>query len=222
MGGRGGASHRSSNGVIMGRLPNWPDFLQFATQRDAIQWHEQNNFNWERWNNELTDAERLGIESYTGSYYSKMNTNLREGWQSTDDIQQLIDGATSGLAKWQAAHDVVTFRGSSLHWTANLLGGTEAQMSDATFLKSKIGKMVTDKGFMSTGTHKDSSWSAEVDFTIFVRKGTSGMYVDPISTYQGEYEFLINRDTTFKVHMIRTDSSGNIVELVLEAMESKR
>ena len=82
--------------------------------------------------------------------------------------------------------------------------------------------MVTDKGFMSSGTHKDSSWTADVDYTIFVRKGTKGMYVDPISMNSGEYEFLFNRDTTFKVHMIRTDSSGKIIELVLEAKKSKR
>lgn len=206
----------------MGRMPNWPDFLRFTNQSDAIQWHEQNSFNWERWNNLLTDAERLGIQRYTGSWYSTMNTDLREGKPSSDAIQRLIDGATSGLSKWQATHDVITFRGSNLHWTANLLGGTEAQMSDAAFLRSKIGKMVTDKGFMSSGTHKDSSWSADVDYTIFVRKGTKGMYVDPISLNSGEYEFLFNRDTTFKVHMIRTDSSGKIVELVLEAKKSKR
>lgn len=221
MGGRGAASHRTRNGV-MGRMPNWPDFLRFASQSDAIQWHEQNSFNWERWNNLLSDAERLGIQRYTGSWYSTMNTDLREGKVSSEAIQCLIDGATSGLAKWQATHDVITFRGSNLHWTANLLGGTEAQMSDAAFLRSKIGKMVTDKGFMSSGTHKDSSWTADVDYTIFVRKGTKGMYVDPISMNSGEYEFLFNRDTTFKVHMIRTDSSGRIVELVLEAKKSKR
>lgn len=221
MGGRGAASHRNRNGV-MGRMPNWPDFLRFASQSDAIQWHEQNSFNWERWNNLLSDAERLGIQRYTGSWYSTMNTDLREGKVSSEAIQRLIDGATSGLAKWQATHDVITFRGSNLHWTANLLGGTEAQMSDAAFLRSKIGKMVTDKGFMSSGTHKDSSWTADVDYTIFVRKGTKGMYVDPISMNSGEYEFLFNRDTTFKVHMIRTDSSGKIVELVLEAKKSKR
>ena len=89
MGGRGAASHRSRNGV-MGRMPNWPDFLRFASQSDAIQWHEQNSFNWERWNNLLSDAERLGIQRYTGSWYSTMNTDLREGKVSSEAIQSMI------------------------------------------------------------------------------------------------------------------------------------
>lgn len=220
MGGRGGHSHSTVQGV-MGRLPNWPGFLRFTTQDEAINWHEKNTFDWDRWNQMLTDAERLGIERYTGSWYSEMNTDLREGLVSSESIRKLIDGATSGLAKWQTPHDMVTFRGANLHWTANLLGGTEAQMSDAAFLRSRIGKIVTDKGFMSSGTHKDSSWYADVNYTIFARKGTKGMYVDPISRNKGEYEFLFNRDTEFKVHMIRTDSSGRIVELVLEAIKSK-
>ena len=220
MGGRGGASHRSTNG-IMGRMPDQSGFLRFTTQDEAIRWHEQNTFNWNQWSNLLTDAERLGIQMYTGSSYATINTDLREGKISSTRIQNLINGATSGLSKWQTGQDMITFRGANLHWTANLLGGTETQMSDAAFLRSKIGKVVTDKGFMSSGTHKDSSWSAEVDYTIFVRKGTKGMYVDPISMNAGEYEFLFNRDTSFKVHMIRTDSTGKIVELVLEAIKSK-
>ena len=90
-------------------------------------------------------------------------------------------------------------------------------MSAAAFLQSRIGMVVTDKGFMSTGTHQDSAWRADVKYTIFAQKGVQGMYVDPISRTKGEYEFLFNRDTEFKVHMIRTNSSGQIIELVLEA-----
>lgn len=221
MGGRGGSSHRNASGV-MGRMPNWPDFLRFASQNDASLWHEQNSFDWDQWDHLLSDAERDGIRSYTGIWYSAMNTMLREGKPSAANVQKFIDGATSGLAKWQTAHDMVTFRGANLHWTANLLGGTETQMSDAAFLQSRIGMIVTDKGFMSTGTHQDSAWRADVKYTIFARKGVQGMYVDPISRNKGEYEFLFNRDTEFKVHMIRTNSSGQIIELVLEAKKTKR
>lgn len=221
MGGRGGSSHRNSSG-IMGRMPNRPGFLRFGSQSAAAIWHEANSFSWDQWTRMLSDAERQGIQWYTGSWYSAMNTDLREGTPSSADVQRLIDGATSGLAKWKAAQDMVTFRGANLHWTANLLGGTEAQMSDAAFLRGRIGKTVTDKGFMSTGTHEDSAWYADVKYTIFTRKGVQGMYVDPISMNKGEYEFLFNRDTEFKVHMIRTNSSGQIIELVLEAKKSKK
>ena len=135
-------------------------------------------------------------------------------------VANYIAGATAGLDKFEAADDVVTFRGANLHWTANLLGGSEAQMSNAAFLKSKIGKTDVDKGFMSSGTHRSSAFGNQVQYTIFVHKGVSGMYVDPISHFMGEHEFLFNRDTYFKVHQIKTDSNGRIVELVLEAKRS--
>ena len=219
MGNRGSSSHAAAR--VFGRMPNYPSFRMFPSQMAAENYHKANNFDMAKWQNALTNEERSGIYAYTGMWYSDMNTNLREGYASSGQIKYYIDGATTGLGKWSAAEDVVTFRGSNLHWTANLLGGTEDQMSNAAFLRGKIGKTVVDKGFMSTGTHKDSAWSADVDYTVFVRKGTKGMYVDPISANSGEYEFLFNRDTSFKVHMIKTDSSGRISELVLEAYKSK-
>ena len=97
----------------------------------------------------------------------------------------------------------------------------EIQMSDPAFLRSRIGRTVVDKGFMSSGTHTDSGWRNDVQYTIYVRKGISGMYVDPISLNSGEYEFLFNRDTSFRVHQIKTNDRGRIVELVLEAVRSK-
>ena len=220
MGGRGGASHRGIN-AIFGRMPSFASFHSFPTQADANQWHTQNNFNSVKWQNDLTQSEQRGIREYTGSSYIEMNTNLRHGTLPSAEIQEYIDGATEGLSKWSSAEDMMTYRGANLHWTANLLGGTENQMSNAAFLQSRIGKMVTDKGFMSTGTHINSAWTNDVTYTIFARKGISGMYVDPISVNQGEYEFLFNRDTEFKVHMIKTDQKGRISELVLEAIGSK-
>ena len=81
---------------------------------------------------------------------------------------------------------------------------------------------MVDKGFMSSGTHQNSAWSADVNYKIYVNKGVSGMYVDAISANSGEYEFLFNRETRFKVHGIKTNASGRITELVLEAVPTKK
>ena len=204
-----------------GHDPMLPGYREFATQREAINYHTAHNFSMDRWRNILSGDERQGIASYTGIWYSEMNTNLREGHASSRDVQDLINGATAGLGKFQAAEDVITFRGANLHWTANLLGGTEAQMSDSAFLRSRIGRVVRDKGFMSSGTHPDSSWAADVTYKIYVNKGIKGMYVDPVSANRGEYEFLFNRDTSFRVHSITTDSRGRITKMTLEAIRSR-
>ena len=91
-----------------------------------------------------------------------------------------------------------------------------------TYISRANGQSVMAACAYYDGEQKYSEYDHQWKYTIFVRKGTKGMYVDPISLNSGEYEFLFNRDTTFKVHMIRTDSSGKIVELVLEAKKSKR
>ena len=220
MGSRG-SSGNHFGARSFGRDPMFSRFQAFATQQDAIRYHLANNFDWDKWNALLSD-EQHGIVSYTSYWYSRINTALREGQTPAGNIQQMIDGATSGLNKWAAAGDVITYRGANLHWTANLLGGTEADLSNPAFLRSRIGRTVVDKGFMSSGTHQNSAWSSDVNYKIYVNKGVSGMYVDAISANSGEYEFLFNRDTRFKVHGIKTNASGRITELVLEAVPTKK
>ena len=220
MGGRGSSgNHFGARGF--GRDPLFGRFRNFATQREAAQYHTEQNFGWDKWNS-LPSSEQEGIRNYTGSWYRDINTALREGRMASSNVQKMIDGATEGLNKWTAAEDMITFRGANHHWTANLLGGTEADLNNPAFLRSRIGKTVVDKGFMSSGTHTNSAWSSDVDYKIYVNRGVSGMYVDPISMHQGEYEFLFNRNTRFKVHGIKTDSSGMISELVLEAVVTKK
>ena len=226
MGTGGSSSHGRGGGppmrnAVFGRDPMLPGYREFATQGEAVIYHRANNFDMDRWRNGLTGDERQGIVGYTDFWYSAINTSLREGKPSASNVQDMINGATTGLGKFQAAEDVVTFRGANLHWTANLLGGTEAQMSDSAFLRSRIGRVVRDKGFMSSGTHPDSSWAADVTYKIYVNKGIKGMYVDPVSANRGEYEFLFNRDTSFRVHSITTDSRGRITKMTLEAIRSR-
>ena len=167
------------------------------------------------------NSERAGIYDYTGSWYTAMNTALRDGSQASADVAEKIANATRVLDRFKAADSFWTYRGTSLEGTSKLLGGTVAQMSDPSFLKSLIGKEVSDKGFMSTAVHSDGAWSG-VKYQIYVPKGAHGMYVDPISANQGEIEFLLQRGTTFKVRRIGTNSAGTLNNLVLEVKKKKK
>ncbi len=228
MGGRGGASHRQTAGSLvngqLGRDPRLMGFREFVNYMDADAWHMANSFDWTRWNQILSSAERSGIEEYTSSLYSEINAALRESGSTPDFVQRAIQGAKAGLAKWEASEDFVVYRGANLHWTANLLGGKEDQLSDANFLRSRIGKRVTDKGFMSAAVTESKAWTGpdKVLYKIYVRKGTSGMYVEPVTMSNNEYEYLFNSGSRFVVHEIKTDASGRILSMTLEAMPTKR
>ena len=228
MGARGSSSHGGGgtvvNGVI-GRDPHlqgyWEPDQSNQGRFDAYAYHEGKNFNRDIWDNVLADNERRNIRYYTGSYYRQMDLHLRTGAGVSRDIIEYIHGATSGMGKFRVPEEFVSYRGGGEdRGTAALLGGTVAQLSDATFLRSKIGKIVTDKGFMSSAVHPTDAWSG-IQYKIYVNKGISGMYVDPISVNQGEREFLFNRDTSFKIHGFKTDSSGKVEEIYLEAVRSK-
>lgn len=218
MGSRGASGH-TLGARVYGRFPTFTSFRRFSTQSEASNYHMLANFDQGKWD-ALSDDEKNGVYRYTGNWFAEMNTPLREGTTPSSRAQTYIDGATEALRKWSAAEDVMTFRGANYHWTANLLGGTESQLDNQAFLRSRIGKTVVDRGFMSAGTHENSAWSG-VQYTIFVHKGVEGMYVDPVSANRGEKEFLFNRDVHFVVHQIKTDRSGRINELVLEAIYTK-
>lgn len=80
---------------------------------------------------------------------------------------------------------------------------------------SKDGIFVED-GYMSTTLLKGSFGDEETDITleIDVPPGVGiGAYIDPVSEYAGEYEFLMARGTMFKIHSITpaTKEHGPIV-----------
>lgn len=219
MGGRGGSSHRGGGGFF-GRMPMFQNVLSFLDKWQAMAYHELHNFSLAVWQR-LMDAERAGVYDYTGSWYQDMNAALRSGSIPNADIASRIDNATRVLDRFKAAQSFWSYRGTSLEGTSKLLGGTIAQMSDASFLKNLIGKEVSDKGFMSTAVHSDGAWTG-VKYQIYVPKGAHGMYVDPISANQGEIEFLLQKGTTFKVRRIGTNSSGTLNSVVLEVKKKKK
>lgn len=223
MGGRGGASHRGTAGHF-GRDPLLQGFRDFSDTLSTYNWHEQNNFDWDRWNQLMSDAERNGIYAYTGSLYDAMNRVLRKNENEGAYVQRQIDNAKAGLSKWVTMDEFVVYRGAYPGPTASLLGGTKDQLSDANFLRSRIGKNVTDKGFMSSAVHESDAWtgSSKVTYKIYVNKGVSGMYVDLVSANRTEREFLFNAGTQFVVHEIKTDASGRITSMTLEAMPVRK
>ena len=74
MGTGGSSSHGRGGGPPMrnaqfGRDPMLPGYREFATQREAIDYHTANNFSMDRWRNGLTGDERQGIRNYTDYWY---------------------------------------------------------------------------------------------------------------------------------------------------------
>lgn len=222
MGGRGGASHRIGGGFF-GRDPNFNGYYVPSSLREAIDRHlALGSFNQAAWN-ALSVAEQQAIYAYTGSAYSTMNSVLFGNSVPNQRMQDLIDNATSGMSKLRAPFDFVATRGDRPKDIASLLGGTVDQLSNAAYLRGRIGKTVEFKGFMSSAVHEDAAWTWKGVTTIIkTPKGTHGLFVDPVSANAGENEFLYQRGTKLKIHKITTDANGRLKTITLEVLPTKR
>lgn len=188
---------------------------RFSNSQAADRYHTANNFVQDRWDNDLTASERKGVITYTTNAYEDINRNLRAGTPQKSEYASQIKNITRALEKTQLAEDTVVYRG---------MGGADAlsawtgipidQLKDSSVQQSLVGKTLTEKAFMSTGTTASSAWSG-IRLEVYLPKGTQAMYVDPISAYRGEYEILVQRNSTFDVIRVDADENGYITNIVL-------
>lgn len=194
--------------------------VRFDNGYDADKYHKDKNFVQSRWDNDLTENERKGIVTYTSSAYSTMNRDLRSDKLAGTRYEKEINAATKGLEKTLLAEDTVIFRGMTggIDDFSIWSGIPKSELSKKSVQDSLVGTKLLEKGFMSTGTNAGSAWSG-LKLEVYLPKGSQAMYVDPISQYQGEYEILVQRNSTFEIKEVKTDSKGYIEGLVLMLVE---
>jgi hypothetical protein len=194
---------------------------KFKYEYEVEEYHIKNNFVHERWEKQLSHDEKHGIKTYTSSAYKSINKDLRSGNLKNAKYKYDIEQATKGLEKCLLAEDTQVFRG---------MGGIDAlsawtgipvnQLSNKSVQDSLVGSRLVEKGFMSTGIVSDAAWSG-IRLEVYLPKGTKAMYVDPISHYRGEREIVVQRNSTFEVKEVKTNTAGEIKGLVLMLVEQK-
>ena len=196
--------------------------VRFDNAYDADKYHRDKNFVKSRWDNDLTKSEQNGIITYTSNAYSTMNSDLRSDRLVGTRYEKEIKAATKGLEKTRIAEDTVVFRGMTggIDDFSIWSGIPKTELSKKSVQDSLIGTKLVEKGFMSTGTNAGSAWSG-LKLEVYLPKGSQAMYVDPISAYKGEYEILVQRNSTFEIKKIKTDSNGYIQGLTLMLVEQK-
>lgn len=195
--------------------------LKFSDGRSADAYHKDANFVEDRWKKDLTKNERHGIQTYTSNAYREMNSALRSGTVKGSRYEKEIQYATEGLKKTLIKEDTVVYRGmGGIDALSAWTGIPKNELSDKAIQQGLVGTRLTEKAFMSTGTNAGSAWSG-IKLEVYLPAGSQAMYVDPISAYKGEYEILVQRNSTFEVKEVKTDSQGYITGLVLVLVEQK-
>lgn len=186
----------------------------------------------------LDEETKVSFATYTGDGYKDINAGLREthgediesvGPSVRDDIKRITDTISRcHFKKDTIIPRVVNCKGAELLFGLDIgfFGcATEKQ------LQALVGKVGTDKGFMSCGSTMGKGAPGEVFFNIYCPKGTVGMYVEPFSvcgngggvrwddhldgkskqdTFSDEQETILQRGTTVRITRVRRRSDGSV------------
>jgi len=109
-------------------------------------------------------------------------------------------------------------RGVSTSGLSKMLGVDPAVLKDPVSREELKGHFFIEKGFFSSSGSPDEAFNG-VKLHTFVPQGSKGMYVDPISFNKGEHEFLLQRNTRFRIHDFRSDDNGKLTDLMISVIE---
>ena len=147
-------------------------------------------------------------EATFGGAYSAINAVERGGaayekalrcYGNLDGYKEISDGVSAEISKFKLSTDLNVKR---VVGDVGYITGGGSSVDD---MVASIGKLYTEKGFTSTtiaqdaqlpfGGHKDT----QTVLDIIVPKSTRGAYIYKMADNPAEFEFLIDRGTTYKV-----------------------
>lgn len=171
----------------------------------------------EKWQNEyyatnssveFTKKANPNISKYSGGAYSAINAVERGGaayekalrcYGNLDGYKEISDGVSAEISKFKLSTDLNVKR---VVGDVGYITGGGSSVDD---MVASIGKLYTEKGFTSTtiaqdaqlpfGGHKDT----QTVLDIIVPKSTRGAYIYKMADNPAEFEFLIDKGTTYKV-----------------------
>lgn len=181
----------------------------------------------------LTQKQKDAITDYTGGHYYNVNKYLRVDKKLSDmglsrydnpsAVKKIADRIITQLDKAVtngAGRDIVVKRGVS---GEGLKGLTGMELKEVTKekLDNLVGKVLTDKGYMSTSYGRiPSGFNGGCEMEIYVPKDAKCLLVQPLSEFADEKEVLLNRGSNLLVEKVeQTEKKG--VKLFLRLLIDK-
>lgn len=125
------------------------------------------------------------VRTYTGGDYGDINGAVRAGrnHRLADPIRSVLKPVKS---------DMIVMRGANL-----------AAYVPNRDVSSIAGAVMRDKAFLSTSAGERAAFSGDTLLKIKVPVGTNGAWIQPISSFPSENEFLLQDNLTMYVHSVR-------------------
>lgn len=159
----------------------------------------------------LDKKQQNAVSTYTGDSFRDINGGLRGDGKLSAAHQRTVDNLDSALAKNSLSENTILYRGMrpSPELTERLVPG--ATFTDSAYTSATFDQSMGD------------SFSSGVLMRIKAPAGTNGMSVASISNFPPESEFLLPRDTSYRITGVYQDRGQMYVdaEIVTDANRMK-
>ncbi|MCQ9290695.1 ADP-ribosyltransferase domain-containing protein [Staphylococcus hyicus] len=161
--------------------------------------------NGEKWGHSLTQDELNAVISYTDVAYKSINAYLNNNsLPIRDEDKALIPIVSQALSKFELSDPIRVYRGIGEHEYRDVIKNGELY-SFSSFKSTSVDTKVTE--YFSGGEGQGKLLIVDVPI------GTRGAYLESISIYPEEQEFLLDRNQKFR---ILSDDGNNLhVEVIV-------
>lgn len=175
----------------------------------------------------MNPSDKHWVVKYTSNYYSEMNSYLRKGKNDNNDVRTAVDNLKRVLSSNAKglSQDTLLFRRIGQEAIRNIFNDEIYQaLTNAAYDKSylekaksmMVGGAMEDKAFVST-THVEGSFGSSHDINIHIHcpagyKG--GMFVDSVSAFKGENEYILNAGKKLNILDIRVENKRIFLDVM--------
>lgn len=157
-----------------------------------------------RWIEKLSEAEKHAIQKYTynsgdkkpNRFFERLNAMLRGEEPKDEKLEQYSATISKALMKNKLDHDIICYR----------------NMDFNPYKDYPVGKVICAEQFISTSVSKNAALQKKVEMVFFVHKDACGAYIESISKYPKQREFLL--DKSCKLRVISNQEGRIILEVL--------
>ena len=171
------------------------------------------------WQPTLTEHEKDIIVRYTKNESGVINPILNKGAIQLDDtVRDVVETLSNAISKFELEYDITVFRGVSKNEYEQIIAG-HSEYRTKTFLSFKSTSLDSSEADnFSTFPYIDSPYEGMKKhiLIVYVPKYSRGAYLGDLSDAQNEKEFLLDKDTSYRVVDIVSNDGTNfaIIEVI--------
>lgn len=144
-----------------------------------------------KWVQKLTSEETRSVKKYTKNiddpaddkFYARLNAMLRGEIPKDDTLEYYSNQISSAISKFELKHDIVCYR----------------TLDSNVYKNFKVGSVFKEPQFISTSVAKSKVLKKPFSLVIHVPEGSNGAYIELLSSYPVQREFIINSNSVFRV-----------------------